>query len=179
MPLDTAADLVLAGLLLLTSGWCALVHHRLRRLRTERGEMEAFIATLAAATERAEAATAGLRGAVAETERGLREQGEAARQRAGELARLVDSGARVLRRLEAAVHGGAMSLAEQGSPSERTEPAAASQATALAEARDRSPPAGGRARARSAEVTHGSGGSQAAAGGLSADELMKVLGSLR
>jgi flagellar motor switch protein FliM len=48
--LDLAADLVLAGLLLLTTAWCALVYHRLRRLRTERGEMEAFIATLAAAT---------------------------------------------------------------------------------------------------------------------------------
>ena len=101
--LDLAADLVLAGLLLLTTAWCALVHHRLRRIRTERGEMEAFIATLAAVTERAEAATAGLRGVVAEADSNLREQGEAVRQRAGELARLVDSGNRVLRRLETAV----------------------------------------------------------------------------
>ena len=111
MLLDVAADLVLAGLLLLTAAWCALVHHRLRRLRTERGEMEAFIATLVNATERAEAATAGLRGAVAEVDGGLSVQGEAARQRAAELTRLVESANRVLRRLETAVLQGARSLA--------------------------------------------------------------------
>jgi hypothetical protein len=138
--LDVAADLALAALLLLTAGWCALVHQRLRRLRTERGEMEAFIATLAAATERAEVATGGLRDAVAEAGRGLREQEEAARQRASDLARQVDSGNRVLRRLETAVLQGARSLAEQGISRERPAEPAPAQAAGAGETRERRVP---------------------------------------
>jgi hypothetical protein len=173
--LDVAADLALAALLLLTAGWCALVHQRLRRLRTERGEMEAFIATLAAATERAEVATGGLRDAVAEAGRGLREQEEAARQRASDLARQVESGTRVLRRLETAVLQGARSLAEQGMARERPEPVAHVQAAAV-EPRER-PAVGARASAR-AEATRAPAFAQGG-GGLSTDELMKALGSLR
>ena len=173
MLLDVAADLVLAGLLLLTAAWCALVHHRLRRLRTERGEMETFIATLVNATERAEAATTGLRGAVAEVDGGLSAQGETARQRAAELTRLVESANRVLRRLETAVLQGARSLAEQGISRERPEPAFA-QIGGAAEPRERPTAAreGSREAARSSASLQG-------AGGLSPDELMRVLGSLR
>lgn len=175
MQLDVAADLVLSGLLLLTAAWCALVHHRLRRLRTERGEMEAFIATLATATARAEAATAGLRGAVAEVDRGLREQTEAARQRAGELTRLVESGSRVLRRLETAVHGAARSLAEQEAARERPERAPVQGPAFGARERtadDGRPNRRTEAAARAAPSVRGGGG-------LSTDELLKALGSLR
>lgn len=104
-------DLALALLLVLTAFWCALVHHRLRRLRTDRGEIEAFVAALAAASERAETAIAGLREAAAETDRKLTQQAEAARQRTGELARLLDSGSRLARRLEAGIGQGARALA--------------------------------------------------------------------
>ena len=174
--LDLAADLVLAGLLLLTTAWCALVHHRLRRIRTERGEMEAFIATLAAVTERAEAATAGLRGVVAEADSNLREQGEAVRQRAGELARLVDSGNRVLRRLETAVLQGARSLAEQGVSRERPAEPTPVQAAVAGETRERRFSV---SRANQRPEAARPSASTPSGGGLSADELMKVLGSLR
>lgn len=177
MQLDVVADLVLAALLLLTAAWCALVHQRLRRLRTERGEMEAFIATLTAATERAEEATSGLRGAVAEAERGLHEQGSAARQRAAELARLLESASRVLRRLEAAVHGGARSLAEQGLHREKAEPEAA-PAAAAGESRTRRSAEGDRDVSPPSRPVRPAIFPQGA-GGLSADELAKVLGSLR
>jgi hypothetical protein len=104
-------DLILGVLLAATSAWCALVHHRLRRLRTERGEMEAFVASLTAASERAEAAIAGLREAAAEVERAQREQGDAARQRGTELARIIESGSRLARRLETDLNHGVRTLA--------------------------------------------------------------------
>ena len=109
--IEPVADLVLGGLLLLTAFWCALVHHRLRRLRMERTEMEGFITSLTAASERAETAIASLRETAAETERRLREQGENARQRGSELARLIDGGGRLARRLEVDLDQGARLMA--------------------------------------------------------------------
>jgi hypothetical protein len=109
---ETLADLALAALLAANAVWCALLHRRLRRLGTaERGELEAFVAALGAASGRAESAIAGLREAALEAEARLREQGDSARQRGGELARLVESGSRLARRLEADLGHGARGLA--------------------------------------------------------------------
>jgi hypothetical protein len=109
---ETLADLALAALLAANAVWCALLHRRLRRLGTaERGELEAFVAALGAASGRAESAIAGLREAALEAEARLREQGDSARQRGGELARLVESGSRLARRLEADLGHGVRGLA--------------------------------------------------------------------
>jgi hypothetical protein len=119
-------DLTLGIPLAATSVWCALVHHRLRRLRTERGEMEAFIACLTAASARAEAAIAGLREVAAEVERAQREHGEAVRQRGAELARIIENGSRLARRLEADLNQGMRHLASaslQREPPSRPVPA--------------------------------------------------------
>lgn len=145
-------DVAFGSLLAVTAVWCALVHHRLRRLRTERGEMEGFITALTAATERAEAAIAGLRDTLARADRDLREQGELARQRAGELARLIEEGGRVLGRLDA---GGRRADRVSGGASVPRERQAAVAGPAVT-------PAGTQPR-----------------GSAAADELLKALGSLR
>lgn len=134
--LTLVPDLILGVLLAATSAWCALVHQRLRRLRTERGEMEAFIASLTAASERAEAAIGGLREAAAEVERAQREQGDAARQRGTELARIIESGSRLARRLETDLNHGVRTLA---TASLQREPPARSVATSTPPVRDPRP----------------------------------------
>jgi hypothetical protein len=73
--------------------------------------MAAFVAALAAASERAETAIAGLREAAAETDRKLTQQAETTRQRGSELARLLESGTRLARRLETRIGHGARTLA--------------------------------------------------------------------
>lgn len=150
--LQLVADIALGSLLVVTAVWCALVHHRLRRLRTERGEMEGFITALTAATERAEAAITGLRETLARADRDLREQGELARQRAGELVRLIEDGGRVLGRLDAG--GRRVDRVSGGAPAPRERQAAVA-GPAIA-------PAGAQFR-----------------GSAAADELLKALGSLR
>ena len=134
--LTLVPDLILGVLLAATSAWCALVYQRLRRLRTERGEMEAFIASLTAASERAEAAIGGLREAAAEVERAQREQGDAARQRGTELARIIESGSRLARRLETDLNHGVRTLA---AASLQREPPARPVATSTPPVRDPRP----------------------------------------
>jgi|GEM_PF-1862887 len=113
---ELALQGLLVVLLLLTVTWCIIVHYRLRRLRTDRGEMEAFIAALGEATGRAEAAVQQMREANAAVEGSAREQERRARQQTAELARLVDNAVRVVRRLDAAIEQGATRVAELRTP---------------------------------------------------------------
>jgi hypothetical protein len=119
---ETAMDLVLCALLALTILWCAVVHRRLRALRADKGELETFVASLGAATERAEAAIAGLRGAGEAACRELQKQDDESRQRTEDLVRAVDGAGRMLRRLEAAIQNAAR-LAAEPVARERARPA--------------------------------------------------------
>ena len=110
--IELALQGLLVVLLLLTITWCIIVHYRLRRLRTDRGEMEALIAALGEATGRAEAAVRQMREANAAVEGTAREQEQRARQRCAELARLMANAVRVVERLDAAVEQGATRVAE-------------------------------------------------------------------
>jgi hypothetical protein len=112
--MELAANLLVAFLLSLTTTWCVLLYRRLDRLRIERRDIEAFVAAIDAATQRAESATAGIRATAHEAQQALRDGDELVKQRAAELARLVESGGRMARRLEAAVHQGARAGAEAG-----------------------------------------------------------------
>lgn len=100
------AQAVLGALLLLTSGWCLALHQQLRRLRVERGEVIELVSLMNAASERAEAALSGMRAAGSELERTAAGRADDAARRAGELAKLIESGTRLLRRLEPAVQRG-------------------------------------------------------------------------
>lgn len=117
--IDTAVELLLAVLLLLTIVWCTLVHQRLRRLRADKGEMEAFIGALTVVTERAEAAISGLRSVGEATHEQLVRQEDATRKRAEELARAMEAASRMLRRMETGYQQAMRSVAD----AERREPA--------------------------------------------------------
>jgi hypothetical protein len=113
--------MVLAGLLLLTAFTCGLLYRRLHRLRIDRGDIEEFVAAVSTAAQRAETAIAGIRETASGLQQSLGRQQEAARQQEAELAQLVDGSTRLARRLEAAIHQGARTIAEIGLSRERTE----------------------------------------------------------
>jgi Domain of unknown function (DUF6468) len=114
--MELAANLLVAFLLALTTTWCVLLYRRLDQLRVERRDIEVFVAAIDAAAQRAESAAAGIRATAHEAQQALRNGDELVKQRAAELARLVESGGRMARRLEAAVHQGARAGAEPGAP---------------------------------------------------------------
>ncbi len=123
---ELALQGLLVVLLLLTITWCVIVHYRLRRLRTDRGELEAFIAALSEATGRAEDAVRHMREANQAALSTAHEQERRARQQSTELARLMDNAVRVVKRLDAAVEQGATRVAEL-----RTSPAAPDSSRSL------------------------------------------------
>ena len=114
--IELALQGLLVVLLLLTITWCVIVHHRLRRLRTDRGELEAFIAALGEATGRAENAVRQMREANQAALSTARDQERRAGQQSAELARLMDNAVRVVKRLDAAVEQGATRVAELRTP---------------------------------------------------------------
>ena len=116
---EFGADLLVAFLLALTTIWCVLLYLRLGRLRVERSDIEAFVAAVDAATRRAERPSRGIRDTAAETQRMLAGQKELAQQRAAELSRLATAPARMARRVEAALHQGARTMAEKAVGRER------------------------------------------------------------
>ena len=88
--------------------------------RVERRDIEAFVTAIDVAARRAEQAIAGIRETAAESQRALDAEQQQAQQRAGELARLLDSATRMARRIESAVHQGARAMAEEGLARERS-----------------------------------------------------------
>lgn len=98
--IDVALQLVLVVLLLLTITWCVVVHQRLRHLRTESGEMRAFITALGEATARAERSLELVREAGREVDALAHEQERRAHDCGDELARLIERAERAALRLE-------------------------------------------------------------------------------
>ena len=96
-----------------------LLYRRLGRLRVERSDIEAFVTAIDTASQRAEAAIAGIRESALEAQRALGGQKELAQQRIAELSRLVDSAGRMARRVETALHQGARSMAEDSARARR------------------------------------------------------------
>lgn len=182
--IDLALQAVLAVLLLLTITWCMIVHLRLRRLRTESGEMQAFIAALDAATARAEAAIRLMRDTGREIESAAVEQERRARACRDELNRLMENATRVTRRLAATREQGVARLAEMrtlddlaAEPRQRpAEPAPAAAAMA-APVREASPEPERAVRPRPGDAK----GSQREArlDGLLRGELLEALQALR
>jgi hypothetical protein len=114
-----AADLIVAGLLVLTSTWCAVLYRQLQRLRMDRSDVETFLSAIDAAARRAELAIAGLRDGAADSQRRLAVDQQALDQRMAELARLIENAGRMARRVESALHQGARAMAEEAVQRER------------------------------------------------------------
>ena len=111
--INLLADLLVAFLLVLTSTWCALLYHRLHRLKVERSDIETFLGAVDGAVRKAELAIAGIRDGAAEAQRRLAADQAVLEQKTAELSRLLESAGRMARRVEGAVHEGARTLAEQ------------------------------------------------------------------
>ncbi|HET6521180.1 MAG TPA: DUF6468 domain-containing protein [Geminicoccaceae bacterium] len=126
MSLDWVLDLLVAGLLLATIAYCALLHRRLRLLRGgERAELARFVEAFDHAVRRAGGAIEGLGRASEEAAARLAgPTGEAARL-AHDLRLLVERGERVADRLAAAASDDGRSRAPVPAPSGRGAAAAA------------------------------------------------------
>lgn len=146
--IELGVDLLVGFLLLLTTGWCALLYRRLDRLRVERSDVETFLAAVDGAVRRAEQAVAGIRDGAAEAQRVLAAEQGQARQRAAELARLSENAERMARRVESAIHQGARTMAQEGlergrgavSRPERESPPAATRDPSAGDPPPRDPP---------------------------------------
>ena len=64
-------EIIVAGLLAATIGYCVLLNRQLRRLRVDGGELRRTMENLVAATNHAERALAGLKTSAVQVEQGL------------------------------------------------------------------------------------------------------------
>ncbi|MEO1016171.1 MAG: DUF6468 domain-containing protein [Pseudomonadota bacterium] len=109
---EIALEFILCLLMVPTIFWSVLIHRRLRRMRTDQGEMTAFIEALNETIVRAERAVGTLQAVGRETiERHDRQQTEA-KATAEDVTRGIQSAARLLRRLDTALQNGTKTLAE-------------------------------------------------------------------
>lgn len=112
MTINLLGDFAIAALLILTTSWCMVLSRRLRQLRVDRGDVDAFVAAVEAAVTRAETAIAGIRETAREAQTTLLQQRELVDTRAAELVRLAEGGSQMARRLELVLQRAARHLAE-------------------------------------------------------------------
>jgi hypothetical protein len=129
MTINLLGDLGIAALLILTTIWCMVLSRRLRQLRVDRGDVDAFVSAVEAAVMRAETAISGIRETAKEAQTTLLQQRELIDVRAAELVRLAEGGSQMARRLELVLQRAARHLAEAPLRRERDPgpPARASQ----------------------------------------------------
>jgi len=101
VPIGLLVDGLIAALLLITISFCVALYRRLGMLRLEEHRLRATIADLAAASRRAEAAIAGLRSLVDETEDAFEARSDDAGQLIGELDHRTAAAKAVLSRIVA------------------------------------------------------------------------------
>ena len=119
---------LVAILLMLTIGYCALLNRRLKRLKADEASMRGMIAELVTATEIAERAIGGLKVTVRECDENLGNQLTTGTALSANLARQVTAGNEILNRLSQ------IALAARPSSSVEVTPAAASDTVPAATA---------------------------------------------
>jgi chromosome segregation ATPase len=97
--MGVAIESLVAMLLLLTIGYCALLNTRLKRLKADEQSLKATIAELITATEIAERAIGGLKHTVRDVNQNLGSQLTSAEQLTEQLKRQLMEGDAVIRRL--------------------------------------------------------------------------------
>jgi chromosome segregation ATPase len=97
--LGVAIETLVAILLVMTIGYCALLNRRLKRLKADEHSLKAVIAELITATEIAERAIGGLKHTVRDVNENLGGQLAAATQMSEQLKRQLVEGDHVVRRL--------------------------------------------------------------------------------
>lgn len=117
--LGLMVESIVAVLLLLTIGYCALLNRQLRQLKADEPMLKRSVAELANATDMAVRAVAGLKSAAAESELSLGEQLKGAEQLAADLQRQIATGEALFDRLARI----AMATRPQPQPVEASSPA--------------------------------------------------------
>jgi hypothetical protein len=103
-------ELVVAGLLVLTIGYCMMLNRRLKVLKADERSLRATIAELVSATDMAERAIAGLKLTVQECEAGLGERLRSADRFTADLDRGIVAGKALFDRLAQLVIAGGGTL---------------------------------------------------------------------
>jgi hypothetical protein len=116
---------LVAVLLLLTIGYCALLNKRLKRLKADESSMRGIIAELITATEIAERAIGGLKLTVRECDENLGAQLSMGTTLSAKLAKQVTAGDEILRRLSQIALAARPSNPETAAAAEAVPPAAA------------------------------------------------------
>lgn len=99
-------ETVVAGLLAIAIGYCALLDRRLQRIRLNETDMRKTVAELLAATERAERAVECLRVAIDECDSALADRLRSAERQSQDLADKVRAGGEVVARISRIIHAG-------------------------------------------------------------------------
>jgi hypothetical protein len=122
--LGLTIESLVALLLLLTIGYCLVLNHRLKRLKTDEQAMRQMIAELVAATERAERSIAGLKLTVQESDQTLGERLRTAERLTAALEQQIGAGEKLLGGVSG-VSGVAAALQAQPAPDAKAMVAAA------------------------------------------------------
>lgn len=99
-------EVVVAGLLAIAIGYCALLDRRLQRMRLNEGDMRKTVADLALATERAERAVDALRIAIDECDSALADRLRGAERQSLDLAEKIRAGSDVVARISKIISAG-------------------------------------------------------------------------
>lgn len=97
--LNLAIELIVAGLLAATIGYCVMLNRQLKRLRVDGGELRRTMENLVAATNHAERALAGLKASAVDVQDGLGRRLDEADHVSGRLDEQLKQGEAVLTRI--------------------------------------------------------------------------------
>lgn len=97
--LNLAIELIVAGLLAATIGYCVMLNRQLRRLRADGGELRRTMENLVAATNHAERSLAGLKAHSVQIEQGLGKRLDEADHVSTRLTEQLEQGETVLSRI--------------------------------------------------------------------------------
>ncbi len=123
---------LVAILLMLTIGYCALLNTRLKRLRADEASLKATIAELITATEIAERAIGGLKHTVRDVNENLGNQLTAAGQMSQQLKKQLAEGDTVVRRLSRIAIAARVAPEPESTEANETPRAASAKAVAAA-----------------------------------------------
>jgi hypothetical protein len=128
--IGTLIDVLVAGLLAVTIGYCVLLNRRLTRLKADEANLRATISELITATEIAERAIHGLRTIAAETDRTLGKRLRDAEKFSHDIERQLLDGEQVFARIAQITQASkpATITPRTGEPGEPSEAAPASEA---------------------------------------------------
>lgn len=99
LPVGMIIESLVAGLLLVTIGYCWLLNHRLKRLRADEESLRATISELITASEIAERAILGLKATAGEADKTLGHRLHEAERFSRKLSEQVEAGSLVLERI--------------------------------------------------------------------------------